>query len=74
MVFLNIFSAVKHFLPRIPAYPLVERYCSGTKTNDHMIIETQTKISSLSIFFPAYNDGGTIPSMVLTAQIAVRDH
>jgi len=29
-------------------------------------------ISSLSIFFPAYNDGGTIPSMVLTAQIAAR--
>jgi glycosyltransferase involved in cell wall biosynthesis len=28
------------------------------------------KISSLSIFFPAYNDAGTIPSMVLTAQIA----
>lgn len=31
------------------------------------------KISSLSIFFPAYNDGGTIPSMVLTAQIAARE-
>jgi glycosyltransferase involved in cell wall biosynthesis len=30
------------------------------------------KISSLSIFFPAYNDGGTLPSMVLTAQIAAR--
>lgn len=34
--------------------------------------ETPGKISSLSIFFPAYNDGGTIPSMVLTAQIAAR--
>jgi glycosyltransferase involved in cell wall biosynthesis len=33
----------------------------------------QKKISGLSIFFPAYNDGGTIPSMVLTAQIAVRE-
>ncbi|MBI5952817.1 MAG: glycosyltransferase family 2 protein [Chloroflexi bacterium] len=32
----------------------------------------QKKISGLSIFFPAYNDGGTIPSMVLTAQIAAR--
>lgn len=30
------------------------------------------KISGLTIFFPAYNDGGTIPSMVLTAQIAAR--
>jgi len=29
-------------------------------------------IPSLSIFFPAYNDAGTIPSMVLTAQIAAR--
>ncbi len=27
---------------------------------------------SLSIFFPAYNDGGTIASMVLTAEIAAR--
>ena len=34
--------------------------------------ETEKIISSLSIFFPAYNDGGTIPSMVLTAQIAAR--
>jgi len=32
----------------------------------------QRKISGLTIFFPAYNDGGTIPSMVLTAQIAAR--
>lgn len=30
------------------------------------------KISSLSVFFPAYNDAGTIPSMILTAQIAAR--
>jgi glycosyltransferase involved in cell wall biosynthesis len=30
------------------------------------------QISSLSLFFPAYNDAGTIPSMVLTAQIAAR--
>jgi glycosyltransferase involved in cell wall biosynthesis len=37
-----------------------------------MSIEPSKKISNLSIFFPAYNDGGTIPSMVLTAQIAVR--
>ncbi len=34
--------------------------------------EPQNSVSGLSIFFPAYNDGGTIPSMVLTAQIAAR--
>ncbi|MFZ6026536.1 MAG: glycosyltransferase family 2 protein [Chloroflexota bacterium] len=33
---------------------------------------TATKLSGLSVFFPAYNDGGTIPSMVLAAQIAAR--
>jgi glycosyltransferase involved in cell wall biosynthesis len=32
----------------------------------------QKRISSLSVVFPAYNDGGTIPSMVLTALIALR--
>lgn len=37
-----------------------------------MSIVTPKKISSLSILFPAYNDGGTIPSMVLTGQIAAR--
>lgn len=31
------------------------------------------KQPSISIFFPAYNDAGTIPSMVLTALITVRD-
>lgn len=30
------------------------------------------RISSLSAVFPAYNDGGTIPSMVLTALLALR--
>lgn len=30
------------------------------------------RISSVSAFFPAFNDGGTIPSMVLTALIALR--
>lgn len=30
------------------------------------------KLSGLSVFFPAYNDAGTIPSMVLTAQMAAR--
>ncbi len=30
------------------------------------------KLSGLSIFFPAYNDAGTIPSMVLTAQMVAR--
>ena len=30
------------------------------------------RISSISAFFPAYNDGGTIPSMVLTALMALR--
>ena len=28
--------------------------------------------ASISVFFPAYNDGGTIPSMVLTALITLR--
>ena len=31
-----------------------------------------TATGGLSIFFPAYNDAGTIPSMVLTAMIAAR--
>jgi glycosyltransferase involved in cell wall biosynthesis len=30
------------------------------------------KISSLSVFFPAFNDGGTIASMIVTALIAAR--
>lgn len=30
------------------------------------------KLSSLSIVFPAYNDGGTIPSMILTSMIAAK--
>ncbi len=30
------------------------------------------RLSSISAVFPAYNDGGTIPSMVLTASIALR--
>jgi glycosyltransferase involved in cell wall biosynthesis len=30
------------------------------------------KLSSVSAVFPAYNDGGTIPSMVLTALMALR--
>ena len=33
---------------------------------------SQKRISSLSAVFPAYNDAGTIPSMVLTALIAMR--
>jgi glycosyltransferase involved in cell wall biosynthesis len=37
-----------------------------------MNISAQKRISSLSAVFPAYNDAGTIPSMVLTALIALR--
>lgn len=37
-----------------------------------MSLVTKNQITSLSIFFPAFNDAGTIASMVLTAQIAVR--
>ena len=37
-----------------------------------LIRSPQIYLHSLSIIFPAYNDGGTIPSMVLTAQIAAR--
>ncbi|HPL81827.1 MAG TPA: glycosyltransferase family 2 protein [Anaerolineaceae bacterium] len=36
------------------------------------IIESRPKISSISAVFPAYNDAGTIPSMVLTSLIALR--
>jgi glycosyltransferase involved in cell wall biosynthesis len=33
---------------------------------------TEKKLNSISVVFPAYNDGGTIPSMVLTALIVAR--
>lgn len=36
------------------------------------LISPQKRISSLSAVFPAYNDAGTIPSMILTAVIAMR--
>ncbi len=36
------------------------------------MIPAQKRISSMSAVFPAYNDAGTIPSMVLTAIIAMR--
>jgi len=36
------------------------------------IIPPRQKISSISAVFPAYNDAGTIPSMVLTSLIALR--
>ena len=32
----------------------------------------QKRISSLSAVFPAYNDAGTIPSMIVTALLAAR--
>lgn len=35
-------------------------------------ISPQKRISSLSAVFPAYNDAGTIPSMILTALLALR--
>ena len=34
--------------------------------------KSQKRISSISAVFPAYNDAGTIPSMVLTALMALR--
>jgi glycosyltransferase involved in cell wall biosynthesis len=34
--------------------------------------ETRLERPSISVFFPAYNDGGTIPSMVLTALMTLR--
>ena len=34
--------------------------------------ETDPARPSISVFFPAYNDGGTIPSMVLTALMTLR--
>jgi glycosyltransferase involved in cell wall biosynthesis len=33
---------------------------------------THQRLSSISAVFPAYNDGGTIPSMILTALMALR--
>lgn len=44
-------------------------------TDDYQTIfegRISLRISSVSAFFPAYNDGGTIPSMVLTALLALR--
>ncbi len=35
-------------------------------------VQLATKSPSISVFFPAYNDGGTIPSMVMTALITCR--
>jgi len=35
--------------------------------------ETDPARPSISVFFPAYNDGGTIPSMVLTALMTLRE-
>jgi glycosyltransferase involved in cell wall biosynthesis len=35
------------------------------------LIQPQKRISSISAVFPAYNDAGTIPSMVLTAVVAM---
>jgi glycosyltransferase involved in cell wall biosynthesis len=38
----------------------------------NQLIPAQKHISSVSAVFPAYNDAGTIPSMILTALIALR--
>ena len=38
-----------------------------------MAEDKDKKVSSISAVFPAYNDGGTIPSMVLTALIALKE-
>jgi glycosyltransferase involved in cell wall biosynthesis len=35
--------------------------------------EAKSGRPSISVFFPAYNDGGTIPSMVLTALMTLRE-
>lgn len=37
------------------------------------VTSTTTKRPSISVFFPAYNDGGTIASMVLSAMIKCRE-
>jgi glycosyltransferase involved in cell wall biosynthesis len=36
-------------------------------------LQSQQHRPSISVFFPAYNDGGTIPSMVLTALMTLRE-
>ena len=38
----------------------------------HIDRDTHSARPSISVFFPAYNDGGTIPSMVLTAVMTLR--
>jgi glycosyltransferase involved in cell wall biosynthesis len=35
-------------------------------------LHNSPRLSSISAVFPAYNDGGTIPSMILTALVALR--
>ena len=35
-------------------------------------MEQKRKVTSISAVFPAYNDGGTIPSMVITALLALQ--
>jgi glycosyltransferase involved in cell wall biosynthesis len=43
-------------------------------TEQHEVGETPIATKpSISVFFPAYNDGGTIPSMVLTALMTLRE-
>lgn len=37
-----------------------------------MLTEIRPRLASISAVFPAFNDGGTIPSMVMTAMMAMR--
>lgn len=39
---------------------------------NHIDMKSSKKISSISAVFPAYNDAGTIPSMVITSLMALR--
>lgn len=41
--------------------------------NDQPINQAGGSRPSISAFFPAYNDGGTIPSRVLAALMTLRD-
>jgi glycosyltransferase involved in cell wall biosynthesis len=49
----------------------VERYRPGKEKSD-LMNQPSSRISSVSAVFPAYNDGGTIASMVTAALLALR--
>jgi glycosyltransferase involved in cell wall biosynthesis len=59
-------------IPRAPASGAAERFFAGRPMEARADMPGGGKLASITAFFPAYNDGGTIPSMVLGARIALR--